>query len=221
MQLEAGYYYHLFNRSNNHEIAFKSAENYLYFLRQYRKQLNLLVETFAYCLMPTHFHFLIRVQCQDNQISSLKQRIGIWQSAYTKALNKQIGRHGSLFQHHAKANEIRGERQLLATIAYIHQNPVRAKLTKRIEDWAYSSYPDLGGFRDGTLPSRTLRDTYFANLEAFRQFSQQAYAELDSTSEVESNESVSTPATRFCRCSNSPPSGGAPRPPRPVAARCR
>ncbi|MBM2817241.1 MAG: hypothetical protein HW421_4003 [Ignavibacteria bacterium] len=62
MQFYENEYYHLYNRTNNDEALFRSRENYSYFLKKYRYFLDDLFDTIAYCLMPTHFHFLVRVK---------------------------------------------------------------------------------------------------------------------------------------------------------------
>jgi len=169
MELYQGCYYHIFNRSNNNEIVFKSSENYLYFLNKYRKYLGIMIETLAYCLMPTHFHFLVYIASED--ISQIQRNIGIWLSSYTKAINKRYMRHGSLFQHHTKAVLISSDNHLLAATAYIHQNPVIAGLVDNLEDWTYSSYQDYIGMRNGTLPKIELIRTQFSSIEEFTKFS--------------------------------------------------
>jgi len=69
-------YYHIYNRTNNEEALFRSRENYLYFLKKYRYYLEELFETIGYCLMPTHFHFLVRVREFGNN-SETKQTSAI------------------------------------------------------------------------------------------------------------------------------------------------
>ena len=77
MQLYPEMYYHIYNRTNNNELLFKSEENYLYFLRKYRQHLETLLQTLAYCLMPTHFHFLVYIKTEDTDL--VKKKIGICQ----------------------------------------------------------------------------------------------------------------------------------------------
>ena len=60
--MEPGSYYHIYNRSINHEPLFREDENYRFFLRQYKYYLHEHVDTYAYCLMSAHFHFAIRVK---------------------------------------------------------------------------------------------------------------------------------------------------------------
>ena len=61
-KMESGKFYHVYNRTNNNEIAFKSNENYPYFLGKVEKYLPECLDIWAFCLMPTHFHFLVKVK---------------------------------------------------------------------------------------------------------------------------------------------------------------
>lgn len=163
-------YYHLYNRSNNNEHIFKEEENYRFFLERYKHHLRELVDTAAYCLMPTHFHFLIRVRTDDTD--RVRTKLGILLSAYTKAINRRFRRHGSLFQEHTKASHVGTPEYLLCVAAYIHQNPVKAGLVRCMEDWKYSSYGaytrwgEDGFLRKGEVVAR------FNTLDDFRRFSE-------------------------------------------------
>ncbi|NUN70766.1 MAG: transposase [Bacteroidetes bacterium] len=138
MILETGKFYHLYNRSNNKEIVFKEPGNHEFFLEKYSKLISPYVETIAYCLMPTHFHFCIRVVTED--MDRLRDNIGVLLSSYTKAINKRFDRHGSLFQQHTKAIWIDDVSYLSTVCRYIHLNPVRAGMVGRPEDWRFSSF---------------------------------------------------------------------------------
>ncbi|MEQ9287530.1 MAG: hypothetical protein RIG77_11505 [Cyclobacteriaceae bacterium] len=59
---EANNYYHIYNRGNNGGNIFFKEENYAYFLKQYDAYLSGFLETYAFSLLPNHFHFLIRVK---------------------------------------------------------------------------------------------------------------------------------------------------------------
>ena len=171
MQFETGKYYHLYNRSNNEEIIFRTDENYLYFLQRYREYFENEFATLAYCLMPTHFHFLVKVRAEKPE--NLSDTIGAFLSDYTKAFNVRFERHGSLFQPRTKAKEIDSEEYLITLITYIHQNPVRAKLVNKQEEWKYSSYLDLVGMRDGSLPSKDYILQYFKSLTDYKMYSEE------------------------------------------------
>jgi len=57
--------YHIFNHANGFENIFSEAENYRYFLEKYRLYISPIAETYAYCLMPNHFHLVIRIRKQE------------------------------------------------------------------------------------------------------------------------------------------------------------
>ncbi|WP_445666318.1 transposase [Fodinibius sp. AD559] len=169
MQLEFNKVYHLYNRSNNRELLFKKKENYRYFLRKFKVRFENSLSVYAYCLMPTHFHFLIRVETKE--IDELRKQIGIHLSSYTKAINKVFDRNGSLFQQHTKAKLIEDRAYLLTLISYIHKNPVRARLVNNLKEWRYSSYLDLAGYRNGSLVNHSIIDRYFSSKEEYCEFS--------------------------------------------------
>jgi REP element-mobilizing transposase RayT len=137
MEFYKDQFYHLYNRSINNEVLFSSDRNYIFFLDKYRKLENYL-DTLAFCLMPTHFHFLARIK-SDNQ-DQIRRAIGDLLSGYSKAINKERKRRGSLFQQHTKSKQIKSEKHLIALLHYIHQNPLHAGMVTKLEDWKYSSY---------------------------------------------------------------------------------
>lgn len=162
--------YHLYNRSNNSETLFKTEENYRYFLRKFDYRFKDSLKVFAYCLMPTHFHFLVQVK--TDQIVKLKINIGVHLSSYTKAINKAFGRTGSLFQQHTKAKMIKEEEYLITLLTYIHQNPIRSGLVKDLKSWPYSSYLDLAGYRNSRFVDSSLINQYFPTVKEFQNFSE-------------------------------------------------
>jgi REP element-mobilizing transposase RayT len=127
-------------------------------------------DTVAYCIMPTHFHFLIRVKVEDT--TQINPKIGTMLSSYTKAINHAYNRHGSLFQQHSKSKYVDDEEYLATLVTYIHQNPLRANLVKRPEDWLYSSYQDYIDLRKGTLPKKEIILDHFPSVEEFKKFSE-------------------------------------------------
>lgn len=70
----------------------------------------------------------------------LSRKIGTILSSYTQAINKQESRVGSLFQPKTKAKEVENQDHLSTVFHYIHQNPLRSRLVKRMEDWKHSSF---------------------------------------------------------------------------------
>jgi putative transposase len=143
--MEPGSYYHIFNRGNNREAIFRSHENYRYFLRRFKRYLLDFIDVFAYCLMPSHFHFLIRVKegiptQLSGKLTPLEQAFRDFFISYAKSFNKQHGRSGSLFQYKFKRNPADDIAYRMRLVVYIHANPVRAGLCQQMADWPFSPY---------------------------------------------------------------------------------
>lgn len=161
MKLQPDKMYHFYNQGNNREKVFFSRENYLYFLTKFKKYVSPNCQVLAYCLMPNHFHFLINtteksiedIKVGNLMVSSLNNGFRLLLSSYTQAINKQEGRTGSLFRQKTKAKllEDKDGQYPVSCFHYIHQNPQKAKLVKKMEDWEFSSFRDYIGIRNGTL----------------------------------------------------------------------
>lgn len=117
--LEKDKVYHIYNRGINSETIFISDENKHYFLKLYSKYLENNADTFAYCLMDNHFHYIIRIVNEKEITQGLSNLF----NAYAKAFNKQNNRTGSLFEKHFKRIQIINETYLLNLIQYVHLNP--------------------------------------------------------------------------------------------------
>lgn len=116
---------------------------------------TLRVRILSYCLMPNHFHFLIR-QARENGISIFLSDI---QNSYTKYFNIKNERIGNLLQGPFKFKEITDDESVLQVSRYIHLNPLASSKAnangslKEPEDYLYSSYcewfkPDKSGLVD-------------------------------------------------------------------------
>jgi len=104
--------------------------------------------------MPNHFH-LLAITKPDFEYKAYLNSLRIMLSSYTRAINKQEKRTGSLFRQNTKSKNISestGEQFYgFYCFLYIHQNPARARLLDKSEDWPFSSYRDYLGLRNGTL----------------------------------------------------------------------
>ncbi len=176
IELEPGKFYHIYNRGNNSERIFFNEGNYEFFLRRYNETLSHLVETYAFCLLPNHFHFLIRVKDlptkalrindtdiptkalhlsdakllattpksfpQDAKLSALNPSSAFHRlfTSYSKAINKQQNRHGSLFENPFKRIEITSDEYLKNLIIYIHTNPQLHGFVETFKTYKWSSY---------------------------------------------------------------------------------
>ena len=147
--------YHVYNRTFQSTRAFLSDRNYRYFLDKL-STLTQLCNLLAYCLMPDHFHLLINIPTGSVGLAPLStleesphmqvicRKIGTILSSYTQGLNKHERRTGSLFQPRTKAKQLDMD-HAFNCFHYIHQNPVKAHLVQRMEDWRYSSVHEYLG----------------------------------------------------------------------------
>ncbi len=174
-------YYHIYNRGANKNKIFFEEDNYIYLLRNLKKySVNYSFSVISYCLMPNHYHFLLR---QDSE-SELNISIGYLFNTYTKAINKMYKRSGTLFQGNFKVLEVEDEKYLLGLCRYIHRNPIDDKLVKNIEDWEYSNYLEWIGKRNGTLIDLELRDKYFPTGKCYKEFVEDYFSNKQFRSEM-------------------------------------
>ena len=139
-------YYHVFNRGNEKQTIFFERENFLFFLRRLKNALQKQsTELICYCLMPNHFHLVLK-EIIENGISSVMLSL---QTSYAKAINKRYNRVGHLFQGPFKHIHIDRDEYLLHLSRYIHINPVEAGLVSKPEAWEFSSFRDYIALRKG------------------------------------------------------------------------
>lgn len=164
--------YHVYNKGNNSQTLFFTKENYIFFLKKIENELKPFCDILAYCLMPNHYHLMIQanensVQVDNSKMQKLARRIGVLQSSYTQAINKEKGTSGSLFKQKAKVKSLSqiflGARKYqdytLNCFLYIHQNPLNAGLVSRFEDWEFSSYNEYCSIKDNSICNTSLAYT--------------------------------------------------------------
>ena len=157
--IEADTFYHIYNRGINSCDIFKSQENRLFFLSKFTHYLCEVCEVYAYCLMPNHFHFIVKIKPEDviktfgekNTKSTSKKEIGLhalpnifskqmgkFISCYSQSFNKENSRHGALLESPFKRLKIDSDAYLKNLIVYIHLNP--SELKENYLDFRFSSY---------------------------------------------------------------------------------
>lgn len=168
-EYEAGGYYHLYNRGVAKQIVFETDKDYKTFLsylqfyltappspnlrglssqaqqihtppskqlKNYAGEITLL----AYCLMPNHFHLLLRQNSDHGMDHFMRSLI----TKYVRYFNSHYNRVGHLFQDRYKAVRITSEAQFTYISKYIHRNPLDLSACedspRRLIDYTYSSY---------------------------------------------------------------------------------
>ena len=171
-----GQYYHIYNRGVGRQPIFRERSNYYYvlgLLKLYSSALD--VAVIAYCLMPNHYHLLLRQGCEESA-GLVPQRVF---NCYTKAFNKRYERTGTLFEGRYRAICVDKDGYLLHLCRYIHANPVKDALVSRFEDWPYSNYAEWIGTRFGALVDQTFVKEHFSEKQEYIQFVSDYLAELD------------------------------------------
>ena len=142
-----------------------------------------MADTFAYCLMPNHVHFVIRMKSHDKlaeyftaQKKEIKEgtlhkmlshQFSNVFNSYSKSYNKLYKRRGSLFIPTFKRKLIQDKSYLRTIILYVHNNPPKAGLSPSPAEWHFSSYAALMKDSDGSL-LRSEAIEAFGDLENFR-----------------------------------------------------
>ncbi len=191
----SGGYYHVYNRGNGKQDIFLDENDYLFFLRRMKENLfpglqegaplaprmykrKLLPEgafsLVSYCLMPNHFHWLIK---QNAQLPVGKLLLKVC-TGYSIYFNKKYEHTGHVFQDQFKAISIQNDSYLLWLSAYIHQNPKIAELVDNLLNWKFSSYPDYVGQRGGILCDKNIILNSFKDSEAYADFVDGSYLKI-------------------------------------------
>jgi len=161
---QKGNYFHFYNKAINKENLFNSREDYLILLKKLKEVLQFYpTSVFAYCLMPNHFHFLLR-QNAEKPIYKIFNHLF---SYYVQVFNLKYKRKGRLFKAPLQHKIITDEKYLSYICQYIHLNPVEAGLVRNIEDWEFSNYLEWVGKRNGTLFCDELLIENFGNSENY------------------------------------------------------
>lgn len=133
-------------------------------------------DTYAYCLMPNHIHFLIKIHPEELLVKHPKfksdfhklvmQALSNMLNSYAKAYNKMYNRKGGLWIDFTKRFMIESDSYLTSTINYIHQNPVKHGFCIDPTGWKYSSYSSIVSEKP-TLLKREEIINWFGNTQSY------------------------------------------------------
>lgn len=208
IEFSVGEFYHLYNRGTDKRIIFNEISDYYRFtillylcnsklivdlgdyLRQGRTLSELLdlerketlIDIGAYCLMPNHFHILVREKTEGG-ISLFMQKLT---TAYTMYFNKKYNRSGSLFQGRFKGKHLKDDNYLKYLFAYIGLNPVKlveknwkedgiknlVKVRKFLAEYKSSSFLDHCGLdrKEKSIIDMKNFPEYFQSYKDFKDF---------------------------------------------------
>lgn len=188
---EIGGIYHVFNKSIGHFKIYAYAENIQRFLtlieyyndrrskisfsdrnksdRKFlskgllRRNRNQYINIIAYCIMPDHYHLIVKTNCTHTEFCHFMSN---FENAYSKYFNAKIRRKGPLYQSRFKSVLVEDNEQLLHLTRYIHLNPTTKRLVEYPQDWPWSSYKKYVE----TKILETIREVSIPNRDRYRRF---------------------------------------------------
>ena len=186
----AGDFYHVYNRTNNKELLFLTDDNRMFFLKRFKEILSPFLETYCWCLLPNHFHILVRIKPENQIISFIDQTSYVARTAaerkfhdqlttvndlvihefkrffqsYSLSFNKIHKRKGNLFYKSFKRVLIEKDSQLTMALVYIHANAMKHNIVKDFMDYPWSSWQSIVSLGPTSL-ARTEVIDWFGSLQ--------------------------------------------------------
>ncbi|OGZ18141.1 MAG: hypothetical protein A2V72_01835 [Candidatus Nealsonbacteria bacterium RBG_13_37_56] len=165
-------------KENKGRINFTLLKN---FIEKNKDSRKLLVEINADCLMPNHFHLILK-EIKEDGISRYMQKLG---SGYANYFNKKHGRVGSLFRGPFKAIAIKDDFYLQYLLVYLNViNPGQLiepelkekgvvdieKVMNFAEEFSFSTNLDYLGNRDSVIINKGIFKEYFPTPQDYKKF---------------------------------------------------
>ena len=161
--LEKDHYYHIYNRGINGGDVFFTDENKMFFLKQLNKYLSGKISLYAYCLLDNHYHLVVKLLEEGELVT---QSFSNFLNSYVKAVNKENGRTGSLFEKHFKRIKLDNEEYLKHLIIYTNLNP-KHHLDLNCEFFRFSSYQSILSEKETKLERLEVLEL-FGGIENFK-----------------------------------------------------
>lgn len=133
---EGGMCYHVLNRGNARAEVFHKSGDYEAFLDTTAEAgLRVPMRVLAYCLMPNHFHLVVRPVADGD----LSRWMGWLMTTHVRRYLTHYHHSGHVWQGRFKAFPIQDDGHLLAVLRYVERNPLRANMVAKAEEWPWSS----------------------------------------------------------------------------------
>ena len=131
-----GAWYHVMNRGRRGESVFVDKGDYAIFVELLKEVVDMYkMRVAAYCLIPNHYHLLL--QTPGGDLSRCMRHVN---GIYTQRFNRTHHCDGQLFRGRYKSILVDGDSYLLELVRYIHRNPLKAGLAKKLSDYEWSSH---------------------------------------------------------------------------------
>ncbi|MBR1802540.1 MAG: transposase [Clostridia bacterium] len=169
---------HVMVQGVNKEYIFedkKYIKKYLQIIKKNKAEYNFTI--MAYCIMNNHAHFLVYAE----DIKSFGKFMQKCNLLYAQMYNKEKNRVGVLFRNRYQVEPIYNMKYLVNCIKYIHNNPVKAKMVLKCEDYQYSSYGDYMK-NDGVTQSKIMKELFGSKCdysELFKEAFERRFIDID------------------------------------------
>lgn len=161
-------YYHVIMRGNNKKYIFEGEEDKNYFMKNLMQMTDCL-SLAAWCLMDNHVHLILKSNLDE--LSAAIKKVNV---KFAMMYHSKHGTVGHVFQDRFKSQTIESDKNLLSAIRYVHNNPVKAKIVSRPEDYKWSSYNHYLSQKNVTEPMKIVMGILNHSIPSF-----QAYHKMD------------------------------------------
>lgn len=182
---------------NKEYIFYKNGyiEKYLNIIKENKKDYNFTI--MAYCIMNNHAHFLVYAE-DINDFGTFMHKTNL---LYAQMYNREENRCGVLFRNRYKIEPIYDKEYLVNCIKYIHNNPVKAKMVAKCEEYKYSSYKDYKNNR-GVAKSKIVKEIFGSKCnfsEIFCEAANIKFMDIDKENMEDKNEYIISGIRKFER----------------------
>ena len=169
--LKHGETYHIYNKAVGNELLFRTEKDYHFFLDKYERFILPYTEIYSYCLLPNHFHFLMRIKNPDEIINTfdINRAFVNFFISYSRSYNNAYKRLGRLFCQPYKRIMVEEEDYLRTLVCYIHRNPIHHGYCDNYKDWKYSSFSAFQPGKKTKVSTKQVME-YFYSYSDFLEF---------------------------------------------------
>jgi putative transposase len=145
---QGGSPYHIYQRGNNKQVVFRDQGDFNYYILLWQRMSEIYgLDVHSFCLMTNHVHFLVTPRKADG-ISRTMKVVG---SCFARFMNVKYERTGTLWEGRHGASLVQSSLYFLTCHHYIEQNPVRAKMVLRPQDYKWSSFGENAFGHEGWM----------------------------------------------------------------------
>lgn len=182
----SGFYHIMLSGNEQRNIFIDDADRQKFLETVAKKKTETEFSLYAYCLMDNHIHLVVREN--HKQISTIIKGIA---TSYAMFFNIKYDRAGHVFHSRFKSESVDDEQYLISLIRYVHNNPVRARMVDKPEQYKWSSYqsyvyPGIGQNVDAGYVLSMIDGNLNEAIQVFKWFSH----EKDDTNYMDENDGI-------------------------------